>query len=75
MTPSKAPHPQCAARREDVNKVALWLLLTGAGCILAVGVGTAVFVVVNALLPPFRFEDGDTMREYGRVALTYASMG
>ncbi len=56
-----------------MRSAALWAALTLAGLIVAFGVGFGVNVVVNAMLPPFRFEDGDTMREFGPVALGYGS--
>jgi hypothetical protein len=36
--------------------------------------GAAVLLAVNALLPPFRREDDDTLREFVPVVLAYATM-
>jgi uncharacterized membrane protein YidH (DUF202 family) len=58
-----------------MGKLVAWLLLMGAACLIAVGVGMAVLAVANAVLPPFGVEDDDTMREFGPVALAYGSMG
>ena len=42
---------------------------------VAVGFAAAVLVLVllQAVLPPFRREDGDTLREFVPVALAYAA--
>ena len=41
--------------------------------VIVVGVVAALAVIgaSNALLPPFRDEDDDTLREYGPVAIAY----
>ena len=44
----------------------------------AVGIGFlagwVVLLALNAILPPFRREDGDTLREFVPVAIAYATM-
>jgi len=36
--------------------------------------GWGLLLVMNAVLPPFRPEDGDTLREFIPVALAYLTM-
>lgn len=51
------------------------VLAAGMGVAALVGFAAAVAVlfVENALLPPFRREDGDTLREFIPVAIAYGT--
>ena len=56
-----------------------WVLLVGSVLLLAVVAGfvaaVAVLAVSQALLPPFRPEDDDTLRDYGPAAVAYLAWG
>ena len=56
-----------------------WVLLVGSVLLLAVVAGLVAAVVVlavtQAVLPPFRREDDDTLRDYGPAALAYLAWG
>ena len=56
-----------------------WVLLVGSVLLLAAVAGfvaaVAVLAATQALLPPFRPEDDDTLRDYGPAALAYLAWG
>lgn len=62
---------------DDMNTLSRFLL---GSVVLAVALGVgflaaaAVVLALNAMLPPFRPEDNNTLREFIPVALAYAAM-
>ena len=58
-----------------MRRIAVWLLLVGAAVVVGLGLSFAVMFVLAAILPPFRPEDDDTMRDYGPVLIAYAVWG
>jgi hypothetical protein len=55
-----------------MRRLSTWLFLAGLSIIVGFGLAVAVIAVSNALLPPFRPQDDETMRELGPVLIAYA---
>jgi hypothetical protein len=55
-----------------IRAAAIWLVLSGLAFGLGLALGLAFLGIANGLLPAFRPEDDDTMREFFPVALAYA---
>lgn len=53
--------------------IAKWAAFTLIGLVLGLGAAALVGLALNAVLPPFRPEDGDTDREFVPVALMYVT--
>jgi ABC-type Fe3+-siderophore transport system permease subunit len=63
--------------REDPNEMQRFLIgvaILGIAVGLGFAAGAAVIMFFNAVLPPFRPEDDETLREFIPVALAYATM-
>jgi hypothetical protein len=66
--------PQASPNMTLARAARLIALLTVA-VVVGLGMGAAVLLGISAVLPPFRREDGDTLREFIPVALAYAAWG
>lgn len=58
-----------------VKTIALGAALVVAGILLGFGAAGVVIGISNAILPPFRPEDDDTLREFIPVAMAYLAWG
>lgn len=58
-----------------MRRFAAWLRLEGLAVIAGFGLAMAFMLATNAILPPFRREDDDTLREFVPVAIAYAIWG
>jgi predicted exporter len=47
------------------------IALLALAVVIGLGMGYAVFLGISTVLPPFRPEEGDTLREFVPVALAY----
>lgn len=53
-----------------------WLALTAAAVVFGFGLAWVALGAVTLVLPPFRYpDDDDTLRDYGPVAIAYATWG
>ena len=53
----------------------LWVGLTAGAVVVGFGLAWVALFALNAVLPPFRREDGDTLREFVPAAIAYATWG
>ncbi len=58
-----------------LDRAARLIALLTVAVFVGLGMGVAVLLWVSAVLPPFRREDGDTLREFVPVALAYSAWG
>jgi hypothetical protein len=58
-----------------VRTLILWVALTAAAVVVGFGLSWVALFAVNAVLPPFRPEDDDTLREFVPAALAYGTWG
>jgi hypothetical protein len=57
-----------------LHRAVLGLAVLGIALGLGLVAGLLVIAVINAVLPPFRAEDDETLREFVPAALAYATM-
>jgi hypothetical protein len=57
-----------------LSRSVLGLVLLAMALVIGVLAAAAVAFAMNAVLPPFRREDDDTLREFIPVAITYTTM-
>ena len=53
----------------------LWVALTAGAVVLGFGLAWLALFALSAILPPFRREDGDTLREFIPAAIAYTTWG
>lgn len=58
-----------------MRRLALFLALIAVAVGVGFGAAYVAILAINAVLPPFRIEDDDTLRERIPVAITYAVWG
>ena len=58
-----------------MKRIARWLALTGLAFVVGLGLSFVVIGAFGLMLPPFRPEDDDTIRDYGPVLTAYAVWG
>lgn len=51
----------------------LWVALTVGAVVVGFAMAWGALFALNAVLPPFRREDGDTLREFVPAAIAYAT--
>lgn len=56
-----------------MKSVALWMALTAVAALIGFALAGMVLLGLEAVLPPFRREDDDTLRQFVPVALAYAT--
>jgi hypothetical protein len=56
-----------------MRKFITWVALTALAIAVGFGLAWLILFALNAVLPPFQFEDGDTLREFFPVAIAYAT--
>jgi hypothetical protein len=56
-----------------VKQLVAWLVLTALAVAAGFALAWVAFSIAQAVLPPFRPEDGDSWREYGPVLVAYGA--